>query len=178
MFLSNQTRTSDNATINNNINGASKEQEILDLKNELNKAKKIIEEQKVTINELQDQLQKMYNNNISNIKQYQKTINLREHELNYLKSQLQNINSQNKVKVDMTKEINVHFLSVDHKINYFVPCNGFNTFAEVEEELYKQYPEYRETNNNFITNGEQVLKFKTISQNKIDSDSLVTMIMP
>jgi hypothetical protein len=33
------------------------------------------------------------------------------------------------------------------------------TFAEVEEKLYKRYEEYRETNNNFLAKGNLVLRF-------------------
>ena len=72
----------------------------------------------------------------------------------------------------------VNFISMDQKIHFAVPCIDTNTFAEVEEKLYKQFPEYRETNNSFIANGEPVLRFKTISQNKIGNGLPVTMIIP
>ena len=49
---------------------------------------------------------------------------------------------------------------------------------EIEEKLYKQYPQYRETNNTFIANGTQVLRFKTIEQNKIGNGLPVTLIVP
>ena len=50
--------------------------------------------------------------------------------------------------------------------------------AEVEEKLYKKFPEYRETNNSFVANGEPVLRFKTISQNNIGDGLPVTMLIP
>ena len=53
-----------------------------------------------------------------------------------------------------------------------------NTFAEIEEKLYKQYPQYRETNNNFISNDKQILRFKTIDENKIGNGLPVTLIVP
>ena len=61
----------------------------------------------------------------------------------------------------------VNFISDNQNIHFAVACLKHNTFAEVEEKLYQQYPEYRETNNIFIANGAQVLRFKTIEQNKI-----------
>ena len=61
----------------------------------------------------------------------------------------------------------VNFISTDQMIHFSVPCIGSNTFAEVEEKLYEQFPEYRETNNLFVANGKQILRFKTISENKI-----------
>ena len=41
----------------------------------------------------------------------------------------------------------VYFTSSDQKINYPIPCINTDIFAEVEEKLYKEYPEYRNTNN-------------------------------
>ena len=72
----------------------------------------------------------------------------------------------------------VNFISSDKNIHYAVTCLKANTFAEIEEKLYKQYPQYRETNNNFIANGTQVLRFKTIAENKIENGFPVTLIVP
>ena len=72
----------------------------------------------------------------------------------------------------------VNFISTDSKVHFAVSCFDYNTFAEVEEKLYKQFPEYRETNNNFIANGSEVLRFKTIKHNKIGNGLPVIMIIP
>ena len=78
----------------------------------------------------------------------------------------------------MNKIMTVMFMSTDQKLHYAISCIDTDTFAEVEEKLYKEFPEYRETNNNFIANGEPVLRFKTIAQNKIGKGLPVTMIIP
>ena len=128
----------------------------------------MIEQQNIIINNLQFSIQS-----------YQNIINQKENELNNLKMQLQNIHFQNKGNyVNMNKIMSVNFISMDQKIHFSVPCIDSDTFAEVEEKLYKQFPEYRETNNNFIANGEPVLRFKTISQNRIGNGLPVTMILP
>ena len=72
----------------------------------------------------------------------------------------------------------VNFISGDQQVHYAVPCLKQNIFAEVEEKLYQQYPEYRETNNNFIANGKLVLRFKTIEENNIGNGKPVTLIVP
>ena len=146
----------------------------MNLKNELDKANKIIEQQKITINILQNQL----NNINNNIQSYQNIINQKEQELNKLKLELQNINSQNRQYFDINKMMAINFISMDQKIHFTVPCIDTNTFAEVEEKLYKQFPEYRETNNSFLANGQQVLRFKTIRQNNIGNGFPVTMVIP
>ena len=139
----------------------------MNLKNELDKANKIIEQQKITINKLKNQL----NNINNNIKSNQNIINQKEQEL-------QNINSQNRQYIDINKIMTVNFISMDQKLHFAVPCIDINTFAEVEEKLYKQFPEYRETNNSFLANGQQVLRFKTIRQNNIGNGFPVTMVIP
>ena len=72
----------------------------------------------------------------------------------------------------------IYFTSTDQTINYSIPCIATDIFAKVEEELYKEYPEYRETNNTFLANGMQVLRFKTIDENKIGNGLPVTLIVP
>ena len=74
--------------------------------------------------------------------------------------------------------MSVNFISTDSKVHFSVPCLDYNTFAEVEEKLYQQFPEFRETNNDFLANGGPVLRFKTIKQNKIGNGLPVTMIIP
>ena len=78
----------------------------------------------------------------------------------------------------MNKIMCVNFISMDEEIHLSIPCIDTDTFAEVEEKLYKQFPEYRGTNNNFIANGKLVSRFKTIAQNKIGNGLPVTMIIP
>jgi hypothetical protein len=72
----------------------------------------------------------------------------------------------------------VNFISSDSKIHYAVPCINNNTFAEIEEKLYQQFPEYRETNNMFLANGREVLRFKTIGENNIGNGLPVTLVVP
>ena len=72
----------------------------------------------------------------------------------------------------------VNFISSDQNVHFAASCLKTNTFAEIEEKLYKQYPQYRETNNNFLANGTQVLRFKTIAENNIGNGLPVTLIAP
>ena len=74
--------------------------------------------------------------------------------------------------------MSVNFISMDQQVHYSIPCIDTDTFAEVEEKLYKKFPEYRETNNSFLANGNAVLRFKTIGQNNIGDGLPVTMFIP
>ena len=158
-------------------NQNSKDNEIKELKNQLIKANKIIEQQKSTINELQNKLNS-YNTNINN---YQNIINQKDLELNNLRMQLNNMNNNiqsNKVTIDLNDIMTVNFISMDQNVHFAVSCLKTDIFAEVEEQLYKQYPQYRETNNSFLAHGSQVLRFKTISENKIGNGLPVTLVVP
>ena len=72
----------------------------------------------------------------------------------------------------------VNFISTDQNVHYAVACLKRNTFAEIEEKLYQQYPKYRDTNNSVLANGREVLRFKTISENNIGNGLPVTLIVP
>ena len=72
----------------------------------------------------------------------------------------------------------VAFITTDSSLFYAIPCNGNSTFAEIEEKLYKEYPEYRETNNTFLANGTEILRFKTINENKVGTGKPVMLIKP
>ena len=63
----------------------------------------------------------------------------------------------------------VYFTSMGQKINLPIYCIKTNIFAQIGEKLYKEYLEYRETNNYFLFNGKQILRFKSIEDNKIGS---------
>ena len=148
----------------------------MNLKNQLIKANKTIEQQKLKIEELQNKLNN-YNNTINN---YNNIINQKDNELNNLRTQLNNIdnNMNNNIHFNINDIMSVNFILMDKNVHFSFGCLKTNTFAEVEEKLYKQYPEYRETNNNFIANGTQVLRFKTIAENKIGNGLPVTLIVP
>ena len=72
----------------------------------------------------------------------------------------------------------VYFTSMDQKLNRAIPCLSTDIFAEIEEKLYKEYPEYRETNNYFIANGKEILRFKSISDNNIGNGLPVMLCIP
>ena len=157
---------------NNNNNQEEDESEIMYLTNQLIKANETIEQQKIIIDNLQKKLNKC-ENDLNNI------INQKNNELNDLKLQLMNYNNNElnlPSKIYKNEMMCVNFISMDQNIHFAVACTKDTIFAEVEEKLYKQYPTYRETNNTFIANGTQVLRFKTIAENKIGNGLPVSLI--
>ena len=88
-----------------------------------------------------------------------------------------NIRSNN-MFFNINDMVYVNFISMDQTVHFAVTCLKTNTFDEVEEKLYKRYPQYRETNNTFLSNGTQALRFKTIAENKIGNGLPVTLVAP
>ena len=72
----------------------------------------------------------------------------------------------------------VNFISSDQSISFAIPCSGDSTFAEIEEILYQEDPGYRETNNMFLANGKEILRFKTINDNKIGTGKPIMLVKP
>ena len=71
------------------------------------------------------------------------------------------------------KVIAVSFKSSDGKIEFCFPCKNTTPFVKIEEKLYDEYPEYKETDNYFLVNGSKVKRFKTIEENNIKSGNTI-----
>jgi DNA gyrase/topoisomerase IV subunit A len=132
---------------------------LFELNNELNKAKKLIES-------------------------LQKKITQQEQEIIKLRSELKDKDidfsnfSKNEIIFNDEEKIKIHFSSLDQNINISLLCTNYEIFAEVEEKLYQKFPEYRETNNCFFSNGTQILRFKTIEENKLENNKSVILVVP
>ena len=103
--------------------------------------------------------------------------------MNNLLSQSQNlsninINNSNYQSNNLNIDKCVNFISQDQRICFAIPCSGNSIFAEIEEKLYKEYPEYKETNNKFIAEGVEVLRFKTVNDNKIGTGKPIMLVKP
>ena len=78
--------------------------------------------------------------------------------------------------VDFNQIMVVNFISSDHKIYRGIKCLPSDLFVKVEKDLYDIYPEYRHSNNNFVTNGSTVIKFQTLAENKIKDGQVIELI--
>ena len=94
-----------------------------------------------------------------------------------LKLKSQSNNEKNKQVLNMDEIMIVYFQTQDQEINHVgIKCLPSDTFAEVEEKIYKKFDNYRNTNNTPICNGRTVLRFKTLSENNIKDENVVQLI--
>lgn len=156
-----------------------KDNTIVQLRNEIN-------DKNIKINSLKMELNNkdlLYNDLLNKIKEnrnanrnYNNEVQSLQGEIIRLKNEI--INMKLKANIIQNNNNCVNFISMDGKIHYAIPCNENEIFAFVEEKLYQQYPEYRENNNSFLANGNTILRFKTIKDNKIGTGFPVTLISP
>jgi len=140
------------------------------LKDENNNLKNELENTKIIISNLQNQ--NINNNELEKLKE---EIRLKKNIINNLNNELQNEKNKNNPACFRFDDIIViKFISTNQKINnYPIKCLKTNTFAEIEEKLYKTFNEFRETNNTLLCNGTNILRFKKISDyNLNDGDTI------
>ena len=136
-------------------------------------------------NQLSNQLQ-IANQTIYNLNNNQKQSNIKvnndeiimkyKKEINDLKIKLAKY--EKRVYVNFNDIMVVNFQSGDGQVRHGIQCLKTETFAEVEEKLYKMFDEYRNTNNIFLVKGNIVLRFKTISENKIQNGDVIQLQVP
>ena len=169
-------------------------EEIEKLKNELEKSKITIKKLESKIEELENKLKNKEDDNESQeiIMTLTDTLSKNEAKMKELekenennKNMIKSFNEENFKKLDLNSKlykmediISVNFTSTDQKINYSLPCIKDDIFAVVEEKLYKEYPEYRETNNFFVQKGQTILRFKTLKENNINPGFPILLIKP
>ena len=110
---------------------------------------------------------------IKKIEDFNKIINDKNNELNKLKIELNN----NMFKEFLPGEevIAILFTSSNQKLTYCLPCRNSTLFVKIEEKLYEEYPEYKETDNYFLVDGKKVKRFKTIKENNIKNGKPVML---
>ena len=73
------------------------------------------------------------------------------------------------------KLISIIFTSVDQKTHYSLICKNTDTINKIEAELYKEYPDYSETDNYFLCKGKTINKFQTFERNHIKNGDIIIL---
>ena len=132
------------------------ENNIKEIEIKLNEKPNIISEKKL------NQLGNNSNNNNNEIK---KILELKD-QINQLKSYILSPGE---------KLISIKFVSCDQNINFSSYVKVNDNFTKIENILYNNYPNYREIENYFIANGKKINKYKTIEQNGIKDNDIITL---
>ena len=99
-------------------------------------------------------------------------IKKQEHEIDKLKEKL------SKYPFELSngeKLISIIFTSSDQNMHYSIICKNTQKFIELEQKLYKDYPEYSKSDNYFMINGNKVNKDKSLDENKIRNSDIIIL---
>ena len=61
--------------------------------------------------------------------------------------------------------------------NYSMPCKTTDLFASLEERLYQDFPKYRNAKKIFMVNANKILRFKTLAENNIKSNDIISLFL-
>ena len=64
---------------------------------------------------------------------------------------------------------------IAQKDNYSIICKNTDLFINVENKLYDKYPDLRNNENYFLLGGNKINKFKSLDENKIKDNDLITL---
>ena len=154
------------------------------LEDEIQKLKNISQNQLNELNTLRNNIKNLQNENnmlkqrLSGENQFNEINNLKQiiiqkdKEINKLQSKL----SKNKEYMDDIMVIN--FLFTEQYIRCGISCLSEDTFAEVEEKLYQQFNEFRDTNNILLFKGTTILRFKKVRENNIHNGDTIQIVKP
>ena len=122
------------------------------------------------INNLQNELNNLkilFNNNLSLIHQLQNNLIQKEQELSQLKNKLSSNMNQFKTDSENKYGFGITFRTINQDIIYPIVCNKKESISRLEEELYNEYPKYKEYNTYLTCNGVVLKRFKTVGENNI-----------
>ena len=112
-------------------------------------------------------------------KELEKLVNEQKQEIDDYIFKLNNL-SENNQAISFKPEdkvISVLFMTQGNKdiINYSMPCKTKDLFVRLEERLYQDFPKYRNVETFFMVNANRILRFKTLEENKIKSNDIISL---
>ena len=131
----------------------------------------------IKINEKDKIINVLKNQNIDNEKNRNiKSFNSNNDQINKI-SELENEIKQLKAYILSPGEkiIFIKFISTDQKINFSIAAKTNDIFTKIENILYNNYPDYKEYDNLFLVNGVKINRNKTIDENNIKENNVVTV---
>ena len=146
----------------------------------------LLKEKDNIINNLQNERKEFLNKN--------KKLNI---EYNNIKEKLNQMNSETKEQISKKEKLikeyeikisqfpfkllpgekimSIIFISSDQNIISSFICKNTDNFKFIENKFYEKFSEYRGLDNNFILNGRKINKNKSLDENKIKNNDIITI---
>ena len=121
-------------------------------------------------------MENILNKQINNIKEFE---NISNKQINNIKE------LENEIKLfrkyyhfsEGEKLISIKFISGDQDIDYSTITKNTEKFSKIEALLYDKFPKYIESENYFIFNGNRINRNKTIQENNINNNDIITLLV-
>ena len=170
-----------NYTLNNSLNNISLEKQNEEYKDKINNLEKYVKELQSIIKEKDILINEVKGKN----EDLNKKIKELEMQLNNAPNKNDFIEMENEIKLfksyykflEDEKLIKINFISVSQDINYSIITKNTDNFSNLEVLLYKQYPKYLDSENYFIVNGNRINRNRTIKQNNIKNNDVITLLV-
>ena len=134
----------------------------------LSQKNKILDE---NIEELKIQLQQRNNQSSVNINN--------NNELFQLYKKIDNLNETLKrypaILEENEKLISIIFASSDQTMHYSMICKNTDTLSDLEKKLYKEFPDFIDSDNMFLCKGTLINKYKTFESYKIKNGDILIL---
>jgi len=161
----------------------------------LNQQNELIEQLKINVNNLKQELTEERNKNrelinqINNLKiqlqnndtNYNQILIQKQNELNKLIAEINELKSRKNREITSIKPgekiISINFVSTDKMIiNYSRPCKTTDLFVNLEEKLNEDFPQLKDKNYYMANNGQIIKRFKTVDENNIKDNDIISII--
>ena len=178
-----------------------KQKEIIN-NNEMNNLRKELEDEKKKNKKLQDTINNL-NNTINQLKQGHNT------DIQKYKKEVTKLIEKNKelekLLDEKNKEINDYIFKLSNSsnneqlfsvktgdkiiavlfmtqasqdiYNYTMTCKTSDLFVRLEERLYHDFPKYRNYETIFMVNARRIFRFKTLEENKIKNNDIISLFI-
>ena len=161
--------------------------------NNLKKENKILKNKNNDLESKNNSLENQLNSKIKIIKNYENelkniknTLSVKDNNIFNLNNQINNLNSQindlklknNKIKVKFGFDeiVTVLIKSIDQKVDTALTIQKSELFVRLEEQLYDEYPEYKDLDNIYFTvNGNKIKRFRTIQENNLKNKDKILL---
>ena len=112
------------------------------------------------------------------INQLKNNLHQKEQELSQLNNKLLSNSNQFKTYSENKTGFAITFRTINQDFIYPIVCNKKELISRLEEELYNEYPKYKEFNTYLTCNGVVLKRFKTVGENSIKKgDAIVVNII-
>ena len=112
------------------------------------------------------------NNYMDELTDLKQNIKLKDNQITILNNEISNLrlkSNDNNIRFGLDDIVTITFTSIDHKVDIDFSVPKTDLFVKLEEKLYIQYPDFRDSNNYFTINGRMIKRFRTIQENQLNN---------